>query len=72
MTSRGTESGPSEKELLDAVASRPEGIHAVELTEIFTKKGLHRHSVQRVIQRALDRGDLELGSKLRLHAKAHA
>jgi hypothetical protein len=59
---------PSEHVLLEEVARHPQGIDAVSLADIFLKQGHHAYDVQRAMQRALDKGVLELGPKLRLYA----
>jgi hypothetical protein len=57
---------PTERDVLEEVARHPEGIDAVTLVSSFEGKGYHPYSIQRVVQLALDKGSLELGSKLRL------
>lgn len=63
---------PTERELLDEVARHHDGIDALTLTTTFTEMGYHPYSVQRTIQRAMDKGDLEVGPKLRLYASHEA
>ncbi len=54
------------KELLDEVGSHDQGVDALTLAKALMGKGYHPYAIQRAIQVALDRGDLELGAKLRL------
>jgi|ETNmetMinimDraft_28_1059901.scaffolds.fasta_scaffold525152_2 hypothetical protein len=62
---------PSRNELLDEVEKhRQVGISAAELSKTFASKGYHPYKIQRAIQHALDRGELELGDRLRLVAAA--
>jgi hypothetical protein len=56
---------PTEAELLEVVAQHRDGIDALSLAHIFTAKGYEAYNVQRVMQRALDRGALELGPQLK-------
>lgn len=61
---------PTEAEVLEAVRRHPQGIGAIELTRAFEEQGYHPYNIQRVIQRALDNGSLQLGPKLRLVASS--
>ncbi|MCK1305708.1 MULTISPECIES: hypothetical protein [unclassified Bradyrhizobium] len=57
---------PDERELLAEVSRHPDGIDALTLVQIFSQRGYEPYNIQRTMQRALDKGALELGSKLRL------
>jgi tryptophan synthase alpha subunit len=59
---------PTDEEILAKVSTYPQGVDALELTEQFVREGYDSYSVQRAMQRALDKGVVELGSKLRLYA----
>lgn len=65
-TTTNTKGRPDERELLDEVARHVDGIDARTLVHVFVTKGYGRYDIQRTIQRALDKGALDLGSKLRL------
>jgi hypothetical protein len=54
------------KELLDEVGKHDQGVDALTLARTLMGKDYHPYAIQRAIQVALDRGDLELGAKLRL------
>jgi hypothetical protein len=56
----------TENTVLKMVARHKNGINARALAEELTRLGYPEHDVQRAMQRALDRGVLELGPKLRL------
>jgi hypothetical protein len=56
----------TDDELLKTVAPHKDGINARILAEELVRLGYPEYEVQRAIQRALDRGILELGPKLRL------
>lgn len=60
---------PADSELLDEVA-RHQGIDALSLTKAFTERGYEPYSVQRIIQRNMDKGTIEVGSRLKLYIKA--
>ncbi|MCK1641908.1 hypothetical protein IVA95_31260 [Bradyrhizobium sp. 157] len=57
---------PDERELLDEVARHEAGIDALSLVQLFSQKGYLPYDIQRTMQRALDKGVLVLGPKLRL------
>jgi hypothetical protein len=59
---------PTEAEVVNYVFTRGVGVAAVEVMRHFVSEGYPARDVQRSIQRALDRGALELGDKLRLTA----
>jgi hypothetical protein len=65
----GRDGRPTERELLDEVARHTDGIDALSLAKLFEAKGYEPYNVQRAMQRALDTGVLELGTKLRLYAR---
>ena len=54
------------KELLEEVGKHEVGIDALTLAKALVAKGHHPYAIQRTIQVALDRGELDLGAKLRL------
>jgi hypothetical protein len=54
------------KELLEEVGKHEAGIDALTLAKALVAQGHHPYAIQRAIQIALDRGDLDLGAKLRL------
>lgn len=54
------------KELLEEVGKYEAGIDALTLAKALVAKGHHPYAIQRAIQVALDKGDLDLGAKLRL------
>jgi hypothetical protein len=56
--------------MLEAVRSHKEGLKSRDLVERMTILGYPEYEAQRAIQRALDRGALELGRKLRLFSAA--
>jgi hypothetical protein len=62
----GDDGRPTIRELLDEVERHENGIDALDLAGIFINKGFPSYSVQRTLQSALDRGELQLGSRLRL------
>jgi hypothetical protein len=68
----GNDACPTEQELLDEVAKHPEGIDAVTLGKIFESQGYKTYSIQRVLQRALDNGSLDLGSRFKLRVSQAA
>jgi hypothetical protein len=59
---------PTEADVVEYVATFGEGISAVEVMRHFVDKGYDQRSVQRAMQRTLDKGALKLGEKLRLTA----
>jgi hypothetical protein len=63
---------PTERDVLTEVARHPQGIDALTLVSSLEAKGYDPYSIQRVIRRALDKGSLELGSKLRLRVSEEA
>ncbi|MES2196355.1 MAG: hypothetical protein V4517_18195 [Pseudomonadota bacterium] len=65
-TTANTRGRPGERELLDEVARHEGGIDALSLVQIFSQRGYLPYNVQRIMQRALDKGALALGPKLRL------
>jgi hypothetical protein len=56
----------SAQELLDEVGKYDQGVDALSLGNKLVARSYHPYAIQRAIQLALDRGDLELGPKLRL------
>jgi hypothetical protein len=54
------------KELLEEVGKHEAGVDALTLAKALIARGHHPYAIQRAIQAALDRGDLDLGAKLRL------
>jgi hypothetical protein len=56
----------SAQELLDEVGKYDQGVDALSLGNTLVARSYHPYAIQRAIQLALDRGDLELGPKLRL------
>jgi hypothetical protein len=56
----------TEDKLLEAVARHKDGIKARDLVRKLARRGYREYDVQRAIRRAMDRGILELGPKLRL------
>jgi hypothetical protein len=60
----------AEQNLLKALRFHKEGLKSRELVERMTGLGYPEYEAQRAIQRALDRGALELGRKLRLFSAA--
>src|SRR3546814_17313222 len=62
---------PTPQALINAIGDR-DGIDAQSLADIFIEQGHSPYEVQRAIQNALEKGVLELGSKLRLTVPRHA
>jgi hypothetical protein len=60
----------AEQNLLKALRSHKQGLKSRELVKEMTGLGYSEYVTQRAIQRALDRGALELGRKLRLFSAA--
>ncbi len=63
---------PTETELVEEIERHSDGIDAVTLGEAFESRGYLRYSVQRAIRHALDKGDIELGPRLRLRRRTAA
>ena len=56
----------TEKEVVQAVGQHSDGIDAQSLAKTLVGQGYREYDVQRAMQRAFDKGLLELGPKLRL------
>lgn len=61
---------PTDDELIAVVERADNGMSALDLLNHFVAEGYPQRDVQRAIQRALNANSLELGSKLRLYARA--
>ena len=63
------EVGADQDRLVDRVRTHANGVSARELIgEFVTVNGLSRRDAERAVQRMLDRGDVRIGSGLRLFA----
>ena len=60
------------EEVVREVSRHAEGIDAATLGETLASQGYRRYSVQRAIRHALDKGDIELGSRFRLRRRTAA
>jgi hypothetical protein len=63
---------PTQNELIAEVERHGDGIDAVTLGRTFESQGYGQYSVQRAIRRALDKGTIELGPRLRLRKRSAA
>jgi len=69
--SQSTQDGqPTENELIAEVERHGDGIDAVTLGKKFESQGYGQYNVQWAIRRALDKGAIELGPRLRLRRSA--
>lgn len=59
---------PTEHQVVEFIATQRDGISALVVMQHFVDEGFDVRNVQRAMQRALDRGSLELGPKLHLIA----
>jgi hypothetical protein len=55
--------------IIAAVREKPDGVEAAALIKNLKEQGLKRQEVELAIQRALDRGLLQIGSKMHLVSK---
>ena len=59
-------------EVIKEISRHAEGIDAATLGDKMASRGYRRHSVQRAIRNALDRGQIELGPRFRMRTRTAA